>query len=284
MISNHHLGLHLPLKEELNQLIEDALAYNVSYFQFFLSQSQQKSNYIRPTVDQIKRFVADKQKHFMEAFIHSTYWINPATGNDFRFDIAKTLLKKEIVLAKKFEIRYLVLHPGSATWHKPTELDPSCKQGGIERVVSMLNGLLKKEHDIVILLENTAHGSRTIGSDLLDFKEIRNRLDYPERVGFCFDSAHAFAYGYDLTDALFMNLLDDTMGLANIKLVHFNDSLEPLSSRHDRHGLPGIGLIGKDTMQSFLVHEAFAQLPKIIEVTNVASKSIQQNIRDVRSW
>ncbi len=280
---NHQLGLHLPLREGLEELVSDALGYNIAFFQFFLSQSQRKSKNIRPTQDSLTTFTKQIQS-FSQSYIHSSYWINAATGSDLRFNAAKSILQKEIILAKKLMIPFLVLHPGSATWHKPTEADPFCRQGGIERLVMMLNLLLKKEHDITILLENTANGGRTVGSDFYDFVEIKKRLDFPERVGFCVDFAHAFSYGYDLSDNAFMHMLQETMGLDHIKLIHFNDSFEECGSKRDRHALPGAGLIGKKTLQKLLNHEVFRTIPKIIEVTNVSSKLIQQNLLDVSSW
>lgn len=281
---NHHLGLHLPLRDGLEELINDALAYDIKFFQFFLSQSQRNSKNMRPLADELATFITKKETLFTQLFIHSSYWINAATGNDFRFDIAKTLLKKEIALAKKLTVPFLVLHPGSATWHKPTEDDPLCKRVGIERVAMMLNHLLKKEQDITILLENTAHGSRTIGSDFADLLEIKKRLDFPDRVGFCVDFAHAFAYGYDLHVDIFMKMLAETIGFEGIKLLHFNDSFEDQGSMHDRHALPGVGLIGKPILQKLITHELFRDIPKIIEVTNVSSKIIQQNLVDVSTW
>ncbi len=281
---NHHLGLHLPLNDELEQLVNDAVSYNIKYFQFFLAPSQRKSKNIRPSTEAIAAFIAQKEKFFSQVYIHSSYWINAATGNDFRFEIAKTLLKKEIALAKKLTVPFLVLHPGSATWHKPTEEDPLCKRLGIERVASMLNHLLKKESEVMILLENTAHGNRTIGSDFNDLFEIKKLLDFPDRVGFCVDTAHAFAYGYNLSDDSFMRMIADTIGFDSIKLLHLNDSFEALESKHDRHALPSLGLIGKDILQKLINHEAFKAIPKIIEVTNVSSKLIHQNLADVSTW
>lgn len=281
---NHHLGLHLPLTQGLEELVNDALAYEVSYFQFFLSPSQRKSKSIRPSVESLATFIAKKSQYFKQLFIHSSYWVNAATGNDFRFDIAKTLLKKEIALAKKLTIPYLVLHPGSATWHKPTDEDPLAKVRGIERVATMLNYLLKKEHEVMILLENTAHGNRTIGNNFNDLIEIKKRLDFPDRIGFCVDTAHAFAYGYDIHPDAFMKVLEATIGIDSIKVIHFNDSYEALASMHDRHALPGSGLIGKTVLQAWLHQESFAKIPKIIEVTNVSSKMIHHNLIEVSSW
>lgn len=284
MSYKHHLGLHLPLRSDLEQLMVDAELYGVTNFQFFLAPSQRNSKNIRPSKEHIDRFIEQKNRLCNLVIIHSSYWINPATGNSYRFNIAKSLLKKEMALAKKLEIPYIVLHPGSATWHKPTDDDPYCRKGGIEQVAKMLNLLLKKERDVMILLENTAHGNRTIGSNISDLYEIKQRLDAPDRVGFCLDTAHAFSYGYDLLSPSFIKLLEDQLSFPSIKVIHFNDSYEAYGSKHDRHALPGHGLIGKNTLQALLHHTAFKNTPKIIEVTNAAPKTIQQNLIEVSDW
>lgn len=279
----HHIGLHLPVREGLQELVNDAVNYDIAYFQFFLSRTQQNNKIISFTPTELATFL-EKKLSFNQCYIHSSYWINAATGSDYRFNIAKTLLKKEIMLAKKLQIPYLVLHPGSATWHKPTEQDPLCRQAGIEQLATMLNYLTRREDDVMILLENTAHGGKTIGSDLQDLYEIKQRLDFPDKVGFCFDTAHAFAYGYDIDHAEFYELLDKTMGFNAIKLIHFNDSAEPKGSYNDRHALPGTGLIGKPTLQNLLNLKQFTTIPKIIEVTNASIQAIQDNLLDISGW
>ena len=50
----------------------------------------------------------------------------------------------------------------------------------------------------------------------------------PERIGYCFDTCHVTAAGYDMTTKNKANevleLFDDIAGLSNIRVFHFNDS------------------------------------------------------------
>ena len=71
---------------------------------------------------------------------------------------------------------------------------------GVDILARALNILLKQEARIKVVLENTAHGKLTVGSDLTDFYELRQKLDNPERISFCVDTSHAYAYGYDIAD------------------------------------------------------------------------------------
>ncbi|HML19249.1 MAG TPA: TIM barrel protein, partial [Candidatus Dependentiae bacterium] len=71
---------------------------------------------------------------------------------------------------------------------------------GIDELARSLNYVMKYEREITIVLENTTHGNLSVGSDITDFKLLRAKLDYPERISFCIDTAHAYSYGYDLKE------------------------------------------------------------------------------------
>jgi deoxyribonuclease-4 len=200
-----------------------------------------------------------------------------ATGLSVSSKISRALLKKEIALANKLEINYIVTHAGSAKGHE--------KEEGIKALAKILNGVLKSESAVKILIENTAHGNRAICSDLCDFIELKKLIKSPEKIGFCLDTAHAFSYGYDIakTDD-FVTLLDQTMGIENIKLIHLNDSAEPHGSKLDKHEVPGKGLIGKKTLQKLINHDKLKDIPIIIEPPQVEIKEIEKIINQIKKW
>jgi deoxyribonuclease-4 len=59
--------------------------------------------------------------------------------------------------------------------------------------------------------------------------------------------------------------VEDTVGLARVKVLHLNDSKKGLGSRVDRHDHIGRGLIGLDGFRPFARDEAFEKVPKILE-------------------
>jgi deoxyribonuclease IV len=261
----HTIGLHLRLKDTLSNIVQEALSYELQSFQFFLVR-QKDHKYILLTEEDIHFFLQAKQHFSQNIFIHSSYWINPATSDKRTFTISKMLLKREIRMAKELEIKYLILHAGSAKGHLPTAQDPLCKIKGIKTLAKLLNSIIRNEHDVTLLLENSAHGKKTIGSDLEDILLLKQELDQPEKLGFCLDTAHAFSYGYELEPIEnFIELLDRTMGIKNIKLIHFNDTHDKRGCMLDRHAWPGQGSIGKKALLPFLHHPVFASIPKIIE-------------------
>ncbi|MBD3273438.1 deoxyribonuclease IV [Candidatus Dependentiae bacterium] len=282
-VKKRNVGLHLKLKTNLSSLIEAALSYKIKIFQFFLTK-EKTGKYLKLDNKDLKNFLKIR-KQFDDLYIHSSYWINLASGKKIGYQTSQKLLKKEIELAKKLRVNFIVLHPGSASKFKSTPKDPRCRIKGIDNFTRALNKILKKENKVKILLENTAHSNRTIGSNLNDFKLIRNKLDFPEKIKFCIDFAHAFSYGYDIENVInFTKLLDKTMDLDNIKLIHLNDSIEKRGSRIDKHEIPGKGLIGEKILKKLLKHPKFNNKPIILELPKVTREKTLFSLKKVHSW
>jgi deoxyribonuclease-4 len=136
----------------------------------------------------------------------------------------------------------------------------------------------------MLLLENTAGTKNSMGSSFEDLKRIINRIERRERVGVCFDTAHAFAAGYDLrtpkgvedTIARF----DSIIGIELLKVVHLNDSLVGQGSGRDRHEHVGKGYIGKEGFKTLLRHPKLASLPFIMETPEVKDEAVEiQRVR-----
>lgn len=277
------IGLHIKLKSNLENLIKTAEYFPINIFQFFLIK-ENTGRYPKLESKDLKIFLKAR-KNFKKIYIHSSYWINLASGKSVGYKTSQRILKKEIKLSKKLHSNYLVLHPGSATKFKSTPQDPKCKLKGIENLVRALNNVLKNEYSVKILLENTAHANKTIGSDLIDFKLIRERLKFPEKVKFCLDFAHAFSYGYKLDQADdFIKLIDKTMGIENIKLLHLNDSKEKKGSKIDKHEIVGKGFIGEKTLKSLVLHKKLQNIPLILELPNISTKNTLFSLKNIYEW
>lgn len=264
MKQSSRLGIHLRIDKSYSKVLEQALALGLTSCQFFFV-AHTTGKYVTLTNSDQKKFLALKEE-CTSVVAHSSYWINPATGNTYSAQASKGLLKKEITLAKKLGIPTIVLHAGNAKGFPTHKKDPFNHQQGIKAVASLINEVLKKETDITLLIENTAHGNKAICSDLNDFVTLRPMIEKTEQVKFCFDTAHAFSYGYDIaaTESL-VTLLDKTMGLKNIALLHMNDSKKESGSKVDQHALPGQGLIGTQVLNRLINHPQLEHIPLIIE-------------------
>ena len=284
MNSPRRLGLHLRLKDNLAALVEEAQVLKLNCMQFFLVD-EKTHQYVNFSTKDKQLFLQARQDFLTDVFIHSSYWINPASYSKDVFNLSRSLLRREIRTAKSLEISNLVLHAGSSKGYPTTEQDPLAKQKGLQTLAKMLNILLKKESEVTILLENAAHGNKSLGNDLHDFLTLKGYLDFPEKIGFCLDTAHAYAYGYDIADIdAFLAIVNQTMGLDSLKLIHFNDSENLFGSMQDKHAAPGQGKIGKQVLSPYLHHPALKSLPKIIEAPTGSRQSLLHIIDITSNW
>jgi deoxyribonuclease-4 len=108
-----------------------------------------------------------------------------------------------------------------------------------------------------ILVENTSGMGSAVGAQ---FEEIRAILDQTSDLpmGVCLDTAHTFEAGYDITTEegleKTIGVVDRTVGLGRVYVLHVNDSKTPLASRVDRHEHIGRGKIGLKAFGRILRH------------------------------
>ena len=137
----------------------------------------------------------------------------------------------------------------------------------------------------MLLLENTAGTRNSMGSSFEDIQYILEHLANSRGVGICFDTAHAFAAGYDFRTRQQVKRLiehfDAIIGFEKIQLVHLNDSLGSLGSRKDRHEHIGLGQIGEEGFRQIL-HSPFRRFPCILETPVNAQRSDIDNLRKVQ--
>ena len=66
----------------------------------------------------------------------------------------------------------------------------------------------------------------------------RKKYDW-KHIGFCIDTCHAFAAGYDLRKVAhinnFISKVEKNLGWDNVELIHLNDSKKHLGCHVDRH-------------------------------------------------
>jgi len=140
--------------------------------------------------------------------------------------------------------------------------------------------------DAKFLFENSAGGGTTIGTTLTELGTIAHDLP-EERVGFCLDTCHAFAMGYELrtpeaVDA-FSKEVAHTITWDRVVAVHANDSMGELGNKKDRHENIGKGKIGEEGFNAILHEEHFRRKPFLLETPGVErSGPDKENIDTLR--
>jgi len=198
----------------------------------------------------------------MPVVVHGAYLVNPASPDPDLWIRSLVALREEYARCRTLGINHLIIHPGS---HKETSVED-----GVRRAAEMVRAVLDEDDEGPdILLENTAGSGSSVGSSFAQLAALREQTGFPERVRYCFDTAHAFAAGYDMRDDTSVRStlarIDGEAGLANIRAVHLNDSMKELGSRVDRHERIGEGYIGMKGFAALASQEAFHQIPGILE-------------------
>lgn len=249
-----------------------ASALGLECFQFF-SRSPQGGRVSRiGRVEALEFLRACDKADMGEYYIHAPYVINlAAAGSRIRLNSIE-ILRTELERGTALKATAMMAHVGSAR-------GVGEKQGvklvieGIREILDGYKGTTK------FLVEISAGAGMVIGDT---FEEIRAILDGVgrENVGVCFDTAHAFASGYDLRSAeaveKTMKTFDEVIGLPRLLVSHCNDSRVGLGERRDRHEHIGKGRIGLDGFEAIVTSAYFREVNLILETS---SEGIENDIR-----
>jgi len=192
---------------------------------------------------------------------HDSYLINLATPDDDAWEKSKAAFLDEMERCALLGIPQIVMHPGAHVG--------SGKVAGIERVITAFEDIFRQApKGVEILLENTAGQGTCLGSR---FEELAAIMEaFPVRTfGVCFDTCHAFAAGYDISNQrgyeAVMDEFDKVIGIKAIKVFHANDCKKLLGSGVDRHEHIGKGAIGLEGFRALMQDKRFRKIPKILE-------------------
>jgi deoxyribonuclease IV len=200
------------------------------------------------------------EEHGIVLVAHTPYITNLSTPKADLQEVTIRSIKEDLTIAEAYGAIGAVVHCGKHVGEG--------EEYGRQRMVETLN-LILAEYDgpTKLLLENTAGQGSELGLTIEELMEIRNATDYPEKIGFCFDTCHAFAAGIWTADTFeqLVETMKQTGYLEHLAAIHFNDSKAPFNSRKDRHEKIGKGEIGEEALALFLTCEEFAGLPVVLE-------------------
>lgn len=270
------LGAHVSIQGGVQNAPERAASMGCECIQIFTrNQRQWASKPLQP--EQIQGFKTGIQEFGIQAVLtHSIYLINLASPDPTLRSKSENAFLDEMDRCELLGISYLVFHPGS---HRKTT-----EQEGINRLVDSLQNLLgqRPKQKVTLLIENTAGAGNILGANFEQIAEIRDRVGMAGRLEVCFDTAHAFAAGYDLrtSNAYFeiLDQFDSHIGLEHLKAFHLNDSRSELDSRYDLHEHIGQGNIGLDTFRCIINDSRFSRLPMVLE-TPGEEESFRHNLQ-----
>lgn len=257
------LGAHFSIAKGLHNALFEAQKYGCNALQIFTKNAhtwKERS----PTPAEIEQFEQARAETDITAIAsHTSYLINLATDDKRKRSMSCRALQQELVRSAMLKIPFVVLHPGSHMGRGEKE--------GIGRVAGNINQLLDRIPDLQtrLLLETTAGQGYSLGHTFEQMAAIRDQIENKDAIGFCLDTSHIFAAGYDIrTPAAYQKTIrafDAVIGCEHLYLIHLNDSKKQLNSRVDRHDHIGQGYIGLQAFELIMNDPRFMSIPKIIE-------------------
>ena len=196
-------------------------------------------------------------------FGHALYLINLATPDDALWQKSLDALTDDLERCELLGLPGLVIHPGSHMG--------SGEEAGIARIAAALDEVHGRlpGYSVQVWLEVTAGQGAHLGYTFAQLRSMLDSVQEPERLGICFDTAHAFAAGYELRtrqgyEATWTEF-DEALGLDRLRAIHLNDSKRELGSRVDRHEHIGQGLLGLEPFRFLLNDSRFRGIPMTLE-------------------
>lgn len=258
----------------------NAHALGCEVFQIF-SRSPRGGPALALSKDIIEQFWSEMKKYeYSEFVIHTPYYINFGSKNKSISHTSARIIREELGRATLLGSPYVMTHMGSFK-------DLGRSAGLAQLVDGLFETLNTYRGNAQLLLEISAGAGEVMGGDFEQMAEIlEHRKLRKFRLGVCFDTAHAFASGYDLRDASSVNKtlreFDLAIGLENLKVMHANDSKVGLGEKRDRHDHIGSGKIGKAGFRALLHHPKLKKVNMYLETEHDRVKEDIAILKELR--
>ncbi|MCV9884875.1 deoxyribonuclease IV [Metabacillus halosaccharovorans] len=256
------IGSHVSMsgKKMLLTSSEEAVSYGANTFMIYTGAPQ---NTRRKKIEDLNIEAGQahmKENGIEEIIVHAPYIINIGnTTNPATFELGVNFLRSEIERTKALGAKQIVLHPGA---HVGAGVDE-----GIRKIIEGLNEVLEQDQEVQIALETMAGKGSECGRSFDELAKIIDGVTHNQHLSVCFDTCHTHDAGYDIVNDFdgVLKQFDSIIGLDRIKVLHINDSKNPMGSSKDRHENIGFGHIGFEALNRIVHHEALMNVPKILE-------------------
>jgi deoxyribonuclease IV len=257
------LGAHMSISSGLETAVVRGQEVGCEAIQIFTKNSNQwKAKPLTPT--EVTTFRDACQAAGIGPVIaHSAYLINLAAPDEALYEKSIQAFLDEMQRCELLSIPYLVVHPGA---HMGMG-----EEQGLRRVAAAIDRIHRETANMqaAIALEVTAGQGTVLASKFEHFAAILEQVAEPERLGFCLDTCHLLAAGYDFRTRRgydrMMDAWEELVGIERIRVIHLNDSKKDLGSRVDRHEHIGKGCIGTQGFEWLLNDHRLAELPMVLE-------------------
>jgi len=267
------IGRHVSISPSISHAFENAESIGCTAMQIFTRNP--RGWVARPlSGPDAEGFKAARRASVIGAVVaHMPYLPNLASPNEAVYKRSVLALRSELGRCELLGIDYLVVHLGSHLGKGAAE--------GRKRVAGALSGALGESGKTMLLMENEAGQKNSVGSTFEELAEIHDAVGR-KKAGFCIDTCHAFAAGYDIRKTEIIESMVSALGKGSIRAMHVNDAKFGLGSLKDRHENIGFGFIGRAGFASLMSNSAVRGMALILETPEAGRISPKDEIALVR--
>jgi deoxyribonuclease-4 len=256
------LGAHTSTSGGVLQAIGRASACGFTAAQIFVKNNKQ---WFAPPLAEAEAAAFRKARKAAQLFVfaHNSYLVNLGSPDDQMFNTSIRAMIAELQRAEALGLPFMVMHPGSH--------GGAGEESGLRRIVKGLDAIAAATRGFRcrLALEVTAGQGNALGYRLEHLTSLMEGVQDESRLGFCLDTAHLYAAGYNLRTARHyeetMAQIKKFLGFRRVLALHLNDSKVPLGKRVDRHALLGEGEIGLGCFRRIVADPRWASTPKVLE-------------------
>jgi len=261
MKKNHfYVGIHASSKPNIKKALEYIHEINANAIQIFLKTPLQQTQINKKELSGVKKIIK-KENIFL--VVHSIFnFAKDYSKNQEIIDSLITDIKKTYLIGGKG----IIFHIGRYSGHS------KCQD--LEQIKKNASFILKKTpKGIKIIFENTAGTKNEIGSTFEELKKIYCMFteNEKEKLGFCLDTCHSHATGYNLSTKKdverWKKEFDKIIGWDKISCIHLNDAKYKINSNLDGHKDLGFGTIKKEGLKEIINLARKTNKPLILETS-----------------
>ena len=134
---------------------------------------------------------AQKETEIEHVVVHASYLVNLGSATADIVKKSQHALEKELALCELLGFPFLVLHPGAGL---------TDQKACIKQISNALNEVLEKSTGSTkVLFEIMAGQGSSVGYTFEQLAELKSGISHKNRIGFCIDTCHLWAAGYDFS-------------------------------------------------------------------------------------
>lgn len=269
-------GCHVSIRDGYLGAAKKALELGANAYQYFPKNPRSLSvkDFNQYDANACKEFCLE---HNIVSVAHTPYPTSLTPSFDKRRLTINSLVN-DLEIAEACGSIGVVVHFG-------TQVDTHDLLKGYQVMIEMLDEVLGQWNgSALLLIENVAGKHGTMGTTLEEHVQVRNLSRFPEKIGFCLDTCHAYASDV-WTEAKYDEFIQKGIDLTYFKysrVIHLNNSKYENGSGKDRHANIENGKIDINVISKILNQKETRELPFVLETPGEDHKNEISFIRKLQ--